>query len=869
MDRDDWEQIKDLFAEAIELPPDSRLQFVKERTNGKDDLFSEVASLLNASAEPDNLIERNAIDLSSKIGTTLPDYTERHFGNYRIIRELGTGGMGSVFLAERDDGEFKMLVALKIVKQSVADTEIIARFRRERQILADLKHPNIAVLYDGGISEKGEPFLAMEYVDGQTFIEYCDSQRLSTEERLRLFIKVCSAVAYAHRNLVVHRDIKPSNILVNADGEPKLLDFGLAKAFESDSSTTQTALRAFTPAYASPEQIMGKPVATASDQYSLGVVLFELLSGSKPFAFEGKGIDEIIKTIGSSEAPIPSVVASSRKFDGHDSSILFSVAKDLDNITLKALRKEPERRYPSVDAFAEDIERYLNGLPVSARPATLGYLASRFIQRNKITVAAAAIVLIAVVAGLAVSIWQGSVARRERDRAERRFQEVRQLSNSLLFEIAPKIERLPGSTEARELLVIRALSYLDNLANESRNDPSILAELASAYEKIGDLQGNIDKPNLSDYSGAISSFEKARTIRESLPADAENQLRLAQGLRVASSIRNRQNDVKGALGDADRANMIYKGLLAETPDSSAVRMASIQAEIEHGQIFAANNQFGESIPRFQSAINELKNLDQRERSTRILSAKSFAYLGNALSWDGQQPEAESEMAKAIASADSLISELPGDSEIQAAVWQVYTLASSIYEDSQDQHSLELAQHALLIAQKASNADNADSQARYNLARAFSRVGIMFAKLNRLPEADTNLQSSQTIFDELIQREPRNIIYQRDLAKLHVRMGDTSEKRRNMNDALAHFQRSAAIFESLAAGDKLNTLAQRDLAQSLKSVAKMQIALSQKLVAVETLRRARSILEKLKQQNALGKYDQQLVDDVEKTLASIS
>ena len=353
----DWLQVKTLFAEALELPPDQRSEFLGKRCDGDERLLEEVRSLLAAAEEPQNLIEDHAIDLAAKISGSTNNQTEQHFGNYRIVREIGSGGMGTVFLAERDDGEFSMQVALKIVRQSVADREIIERFKRERQILAGLNHPNIAALHDGGINEKGEPFLAMEYVDGETLIEFCDQNRLSIPERLRLFLKICAAVAYAHRNLVVHRDIKPSNILITNDGEPKLLDFGLAKAFETDSSKTQTALRAFTPAYASPEQIQGKSITTASDVYSLGVVFYELLAGTKPLNIEDKSFEEILETISKSEPAKPSDAVSKREEEkrrkGERENIVaptpisaspylpFSPSQlrgDLDNIALTAIR---------------------------------------------------------------------------------------------------------------------------------------------------------------------------------------------------------------------------------------------------------------------------------------------------------------------------------------------------------------------------------------------------------------------------------------------------------------------------------------------------------------------------------------------------
>ncbi len=864
MNKSDWQRVKDLFADAFEQPADHRLEFLRDKCDGNEELFDEVVSLLAASAEADNLIENNAVDLASKVGIDEHNYAEQHFGNYKILREIGSGGMGTVFLAERDDGEFSMRVALKIVRQSVADREVISRFKRERQILANLNHPNIAVLHDGGVSEKGEPYLAMEYVDGETLIEYAQKHHLSITEKLGLFLKICSAVSYAHKNLVVHRDIKPSNILVTRDGEPKLLDFGLAKAFESDTSKTQTAMRAFTPAYASPEQMQGQNITTASDIYSLGVVFYELLTGCKPLNFENKSFDEIVQTLNKAEPVKPSSIEISTK-QGASSH---SLRGDLDNIALTALRKEPERRFATVDDLAEDIKRHLAGLPIKARPNTSRYLAQKFIQRNKIVVGAAALIIISLVLGIVFSLWQADRARKERDRAERRFQDVRQLSHSLLFEISPKIERLPGSVEARELLVQKALEYLDSLGRESQSDPALQAELASAYEKVGDLQGNVDKPNLSDFAGAVSSFQKAIAIREILPSEIDNQLQIAQDLRITCSIRNRQNDVKGALGDAEQAMTIFTDLVSRSPDSFNIRVAAIEAQIEHGQIYSYNNQYAEAIPIFRAAADELEKVDQKQQKTRQLMAKDYAYLGNALSWNGQQSEAESEMAKALSISEHLALEFPNDSEIQTGVWQTYALASSIYEGSQDYLSLDLAKKALTTAERAASADVADSQATYNLARAFSRLGITYANVDRLPDAISNLQRAEKMFNELIEREPKNVLYQRDLAKLYVRMGDTSEKRRDLPVALLQYQNSAAIFEKIANADELNTLAQRDLAQSLKSVGKVQLRLAQVTPAKTTLVRAKEILDQLKEKNALGGYDKQLVDEVEKTLSSI-
>jgi len=861
---DNWEQVKSLFAEALEQPPNERIAFLHSKCGSDSALFHEVNSLISASQESDNLIENNRIDLSRHIGERTENYADRHFGNYKILHEIGVGGMGAVFEAERDDGEFTKHVALKIVRQSIADSEIIARFKRERQILATLNHPNIASLYDGGVSENGEPFIAMEFVDGVNLTEYAQKSVLSVEQKLRIFLKICGAVAYAHRNLVVHRDIKPANILITKTGEPKLLDFGLAKAFESDTSNTGTALRAFTPAYASPEQINGDTITTSSDIYSLGVVLYELLTEAKPLNIENGSYDEIVMTIN----VVTPVKPSQSSSNGEHATSRHALRGDLDNIVLTTLRKQPERRYKTVEDLSDDIDRHLTGRPIAARPNTVPYLAGKFIRRNKVVVTAAAVVLISLIGGLIFSMRQAENAKQERDRAQKRFQDVRQLSNALLFEITPKIERLPGSLEAREMLVNNGLKYLDSLAGEAQTDPGLQTELASAYEKIANLQGNLDRPNLNDFTGAISSFEKARLIRTEITGDTENQFRLAENYRVASSIRNRQNDVKGAIADAEKAKVLFADLVRNNAETSAYQIAAIEAKLDEGAIYSLNNQYAVAIPLFRQALEMISELDQQERTTRYLNSRSLTALANALSWDGQQSEAESEMARALAINEKLQAEFPLDSEIQAGVLMTYNLASSTFEGVDNKRALALAKLATATSERATNADPADSQAIFNLARAYSRLGISYTNVDQRKDAEKMLQKAEELLKRLISSEPKNVLYLRDLAKLSVRRGDTDEKGRLFHDALTEYQNSATIFEQIASYDSLNTLAQRDLAQSLKSIGLMQIRLNSRIEGKKTLLRAKEILDRLQTANALGKFDQQLIDDVERGLRSI-
>lgn len=430
MDEKNWQNVKEIFLAALEKTNGERKDFLSEI--GDKEIRAEVESLLASHEEIEDFIEIPAFQIGEVFSENGANFANKHFGNYKIIREIGAGGMGAVFLAERDDGEFSQQVAIKIIRQSLADSELINRFRRERQILANLNHPNIAKLLDGGVSASGEPFLAMEYVEGEAITKFAASEKLNLEARLKLFLKVCAAVSFAHRNLVVHRDIKPLNILVTKDSEPKLLDFGLAKLSEhSADEKTQTAFHALTPAYASPEQLKNEAITTASDIYSLGVVFYELLTCEKPFHFEGKSLEEIIKTATQREPIAPSAALNAEReiLNDEPKKIQHSLRGDLDNIALKALRKEPERRYQSVEAFADDIERYLKGLPIEARPNTLKYRAEKYFKRHKIGVLAASLILLSLIGGIVVSVWQAQVARREKAKAEKVNQFLAQMLN--------------------------------------------------------------------------------------------------------------------------------------------------------------------------------------------------------------------------------------------------------------------------------------------------------------------------------------------------------------------------------------------------------------------------------------------------------
>jgi len=368
-----YARIQELFDATADLTSDERTALLDRQCGNDEALRREVESLLDSDAQSDSFGEQLPFEIPADLFSEPPEehLAGRRFGQYEVVREIGRGGLGAVYLAIRSDGEYRKEVAIKLIRRGLDTDDILRRFRNERQILAQLDHPNIARLIDGGTSDDGLPYFVMEYVKGEPIGGYCDIYQLNTNQRLDLFRKVCAAITYAHQNLVIHRDLKPSNILVTPEGEPKLLDFGIAKLLSADDEMfTETApgLRAMTPDYASPEQIRGEKITTASDVYSLGVLLYELLSGQKPYRLKNRTREEISRAITEQEPERPSTAAA----DNQKSEIRNqqSLRGDLDNIVLMAIRKEPERRYASAAAMAEDIRRHQDGLPVAARPNT-------------------------------------------------------------------------------------------------------------------------------------------------------------------------------------------------------------------------------------------------------------------------------------------------------------------------------------------------------------------------------------------------------------------------------------------------------------------------------------------------------------------
>jgi eukaryotic-like serine/threonine-protein kinase len=718
----------------------------------------------------DDVIEQCASDAAARLRVNDSATKEgTRIGPYRILRELGHGGMGAVYLAERDDEHYRQQVAIKLIKPGLGGDVIRRRFRNEMQILADLSHPNIARLLDGGETVDGVPFLVMEYVEGQPIDDFCDEKQLSIEERLQLFSTVCAAVQYAHQHLVIHRDIKPGNILVTGEGLPKLVDFGIAKLLDQDrSDATATAMPFMTPDYASPEQVRGVAVSTATDIYSLGVVLYELLTGHRPYRLKSGVAHEVAKAICDDEPRRPSTTQK-------------RLHADLDNIVLMAMRKEAERRYATAEQFAEDIRRHLSGLPVRARPATFSYRTGKFIRRHKFGVAAAALITLTLLIGIIATVWQARVARAERARAERRFEEVRQLANSFVFEVHDAVVNLPGSTPARSLIVQRGLKYLDSLAQDAADDRGLQRELAVAYEKLGAVQYTPSVAHLGDLDGALESHRKAAVLREALvtadPANADYRRELLDSYWYIATLLGRHGDM------AQELEIIRRQL----PEREQLASAEKEAFVDRYNLAATYVYIGSLLMRMDDANgaveNQQKALQIKEglaaldpdhaRSSRALSI-SYEYLGLAHDSAGNTKRALELHQRGLQLRESLVAADPLNTDLRLMLVESYRYVGDMHFKLGDVKLAEdyFTKEFSLVKQMVA-ADPADAQLLSNEAVALMKVGDVDAAKGHTARALTNYRQALKIREQLSAAAPSDVYLRRDVEEVRNKISGLS------------------------------------------------------------------------------------------------
>ncbi len=710
-------------------------------------------------------------------------------GPWRLMGEIGRGGMGSVFLGRRDDGAFEQTVAVKLVRAELASDLLRRRFLAERRILAGLVHPHIAHLIDGGATPDGVPYLVLEHVAGEPIDRYCERQALSVEARLRLFLVVCGAVDFAHRKLVLHRDIKPGNVLVDETGTPKLLDFGIAKLLEASPAeeagedwTALGGIRPLTPEWASPEQLRGDPLTTASDVYSLGVLLHVLLSGRRPDPLRGKiedcGVDRVDRR---------------------------ALRGDLRQIVARALAPEIDRRYGTVGELAADLERYLTGRPVSAHPPSLGYRLGKLIRRHRAAFAGAAVATVGLLVGTAVSLRQAHLAEIQRQRAERRFADVRRIANVALFDIHGALENVPGAMPARRLLVDTALRYLDDLAAETRDEPALLDELSVAYERVAEIQGMPGWSSEGRTGDALASFRRALSLvrrgRAAGPAAGEkagksdeSEARLL--VRIGSVLAAR-GDTRAALGRHREALALLKRRAAEAP-STASRFALAQAQVavgddvwELGDVPAAADLYREALATSQSAVAGDPASMLVVRQVGVVEQR----LGDAASDLGNGRQALAHHSASLAVDRALAARHPDDLEIQR------DLGTDLSRLAVDQRLWGSAAQELALHEEASRLrerllaeEPDDARAAEDAAESRLEVGKALGALGRNLEAKREIAVAVLRIRGLIARDPRNVRWKDALASALTTLAEIEAPEGDRGDRTAA---GTAFAEALA------------------------------------------------------------------------
>ncbi len=806
-----WTEVREILDNVIALPASERPAYLDHACAADAELHREVESLLHAHEDAGSVFLRHpAANLKSALPETAraSDRVGRRIGAYQIVEEIGHGGMGEVYRAVRADGQFDQQGAIKFVRIGLDTPTLVERFRQERQILATLDHPNIGRLYDGGTTEDGIPYLVMEMIAGTPIDQYCDQHNLGVAARLQLFLQVCAAVQYAHQHLVIHRDIKPSNILVTTAGVPKLLDFGIAKILDPSAGAETTLLRPMTPEYASPEQICGQPITTAADVYSLGVVLYRLLTGRSPYPESTRTPLEFARLICEVDPPRPSTanLAASNRADSQpprpaapaktrefSAELCRRLKGDLDNIVLKALRKKPERRYPSVEQLAEDVRRHLQGLPVTATPDSVSYRIRKFVRRHRAGVAATALILFAVTGGIISTVREARIAEANRRRAEARFNDVRKLANSLIFEVHDSITDLPGATRARKLILQRALEYLDSLNQESGGEPDLLRELATAYERVGALQGDPLDPNLGDTEGAARSLQKSLGLRESLarsnPKNSKDQVELAvayldysdfqagvvaniaagldyckkaqvildretaadpgnfrivaQDIRAYTSLGFTQigNGAVGRVGSvSDGVAALQKALLLDrraiqlAPTNMKVRGQETVIELLLGDAMLKLGDRPRALDYYHRALDDMNSMNAKATNIRVAmnAVVATGKIADALLIEGKTPEAAGWYAKTEHDTTQLAANDPSNEPVQRLViTSSGQLGHALLETGRTEAGLKYLRKAL---------DRAEAQSSQTpLIRVFQ--GILYAWLGEASERQGQLAAA--------------------------------------------------------------------------------------------------------------------------------
>ena len=752
MTTDRWSRVNELFHQALELHDGAREDFLARACGDDATLRAEVDSLLAAHGQASGGFLETPL---------LEERPLREVGPWRVVRELGRGGMGTVFLAERADGAFRMTAAVKVLRRGLDSEPLLARFREERQILASLDHPHIARLLDGGTLPDGRPWLAMEYVEGVTLLEACATR--DRHARLQLFRQLTDAVSWAHRNLVVHRDLKPGNVLVTPAGQLRLLDFGIARVLDADRPDT-TGPQLLTPAYASPEQVRGERVTTAADVWALGVMLYELLSGRRPFQGAGQTLAQAIVA---SEPALPGLGA------------------ELDGICLTALQKRPEDRYPSVDALADDLARLESGLPVRARPATWAYRLQKFLRRHRLAVSAAALVLASLSTAVVVTVRQAREARDARARAE-------DLVDFMLGDLRQKLE--PSSRLDVLEDVSRAVqAYLDSVPREAQSPTRrarTLQQLATV--KLAQAKGDEAAPLIAASREALDGQPGSVEVDvlRGAAANLEGQLREARG-----ELEQAQRAFTEAGTSLDAA--------ARQTDDAHVWVLAIDANNDRGRVQFSTGALADALASHERAAALLAShsFEHENREVVFLRAKTTMYVGRALEAQGRLDDAERAFRENLLLSRRLHGDFPEDHELEDNLAVALNDLGRVLRNRGNAAEAEpLAEEAVGFSTAALARDPENSIRIDGLSASHAFLGRAREALGKLDAALPEFEADVALSERLLEKEPDNAFVQAALADGLTNVGRAQRKRGQLDAAGKAHARALQLREALAQKD---------------------------------------------------------------------
>ncbi|HLJ49809.1 MAG TPA: serine/threonine-protein kinase [Bryobacteraceae bacterium] len=809
-----WNRVKDVYSRALELPEEQRDSFVAAACAADLELRQEVESLLESEKKAGQFLESPVLGRTTEdTGTSppvAPPFPQRgdRLGIYSIVQQVGEGGMGAVYQAIRDDDAFRKLVAVKILKRGMDTDYLVQRFENEKQILAHFDHPNIARLLDAGVTPDSRPYFVMEFYSGLPLDRYCREKRPTLEARIRLFQKICAAVEYAHENLIVHRDLKPGNILITEDGEPHLLDFGIAKLLSDERQVTVAGLRIMTPGYASPEQIRGEPVNTSTDIYSLGVLLYEVLTDSHPFPqrnrepFSPASLDldkdpkppsTLIRTTAAKSEALPESITSVREWSHR-------LRGDLDKIVLKALAADPWRRYRTVEQLAADLDRFLAGQPVAAAGDSVTYYVKKFVGRNRLAVGSAAVFIVALAVALGIAIHEAAKARREQALAEGHATQLRRLAESLVFDIHDAIETLPGATPVREKLLSRATEALDSLVSAGAGDVAGQVELADAYTRLGAVQGSPSESNLGRTEEALREYRKAAGLLEHLAVSKNTP----DVLKPLADVYDHMARVLNTLGRGKESLDVYwksihirEQLFARDPSSldarrslAVARFSAARIQIDAGNLKEAERLAQDSLKEYEAVLAA----DPSHAQTRFglaLNAKTLAAIEAEL----KDYEAANRYASRALEID--MARLKGDPQNANIPLDISFDLSEIADADEGRHDMESArlhcQQALEMRETLLSKDPTNERLRDRTAFMNGRLGLLLLGMSRTAEAKPYIRREYDLLERLAADTTNATTKMRfasargDLGDWYCRAGDKARGRSLLSAAISEFK----------------------------------------------------------------------------------